>query len=83
MARADRTPVDEPRKRGRLFWICVLVLIEALVWTVLSVLGVSEAIATVVALVGGVVFVVVFREKIWGADWRQQLEAQRARERRR
>jgi quinol-cytochrome oxidoreductase complex cytochrome b subunit len=78
MARADRTPVDEPRERGRLFWICVLVLIEFLVWTILAVAGVSETIATVVALVVGIAFVFAFRERIWGADWRERAAAQRA-----
>jgi arginine exporter protein ArgO len=83
MARVDRTPDPEPKQRGRLFWICVLVVIEFAVWTILAVAGVSETIATVVALAVGVAFVVVFRTKIWGEDWRQQLAAQRERERRR
>lgn len=79
MARADRTPDPEPKQRGRLFWICVLVVIEFVVWTVLAVAGVSETIATVVALVVGVAFVVVYRERIWGADWRERAAAERAR----
>jgi hypothetical protein len=83
MARADRTPDPEPKQRGRLFWICVLVVLEFAVWTILAVAGVSETIATVVALAVGVAFVIVFRQRIWGADWRDQLAEQRARERRR
>jgi arginine exporter protein ArgO len=82
MARADRTPVDEPRQRGRLFWICLLVLIEAVVFTVLAVIGVSETLATIVALVVGVAFVFAFRERIWGADWRERVAAERAKRQR-
>lgn len=78
MAKTRQTPVEEPQRRGRLFWICILVLLEAIVWTILSVAGVSETIATVVALVVGLVFVLVLRERIWGADWREQLAAERA-----
>jgi quinol-cytochrome oxidoreductase complex cytochrome b subunit len=83
MARADRTPDPEPKQRGRLFWICVLVVIEFAVWTILAVAGASETIATVVALAVGVAFVVAFRGRIWGEDWKDQLAEQRARERRR
>jgi quinol-cytochrome oxidoreductase complex cytochrome b subunit len=83
MARADRTPDPEPKQRGRLFWICVLVVIEFAVWTILAVAGASETVATVVALAVGVAFVVAFRSRIWGADWKDQLAEQRARERRR
>ena len=78
MAKTSKTPVEEPQRRGRLFWICILVLLEAVVWTLLAVAGVSETIATIVALVVGVAFVVVLRERIWGADWREQLAAERA-----
>lgn len=80
MAKTRQTPVEEPtpQRRGRLFWICILVLLEAVVWTVLSVAGVSETIATVVALVVGLGFVLALRERIWGADWREQLAAERA-----
>lgn len=79
MAKTRQTPVEEPTRRGgRLFWICILVLLEAAVWTILSVAGVSEAIATVVALVVGLVFVLVLRDRIWGADWRERLAAERA-----
>ncbi|WP_026910008.1 hypothetical protein [Patulibacter minatonensis] len=78
MAKTRKPPVEEPKRRGRLFWICLLVLLEAAVWTILSVAGVSEGIATVVALVGGFAFVVVFNEKIWGEGWRDQLKADRA-----
>lgn len=83
MARDQRTPDAEPKQRGRFFWICVLVVIEFAVWTILAVAGLSETIATVVALAVGVAFVVVFRERIWGDDWRRQLAEHRARERRR
>ncbi|MEV4421836.1 hypothetical protein AB0L40_17905 [Patulibacter sp. NPDC049589] len=78
MAKTPKTPVDEPQRRGRLFWICLLVLLEAVLWTVLSVAGVPEGIATVVALIGGAAFVVVYRDRIWGEGWREQLAAQRA-----
>jgi uncharacterized membrane protein len=83
MARADRTPDPEPKQRGRLFWICILVVIEFAVWTILAVAGASDVVATVAALAVGVAFVIAFRDKIWGADWKDQLAAQRARERRR
>ncbi len=79
MAKTRQLPDEEPRKRSRLFWICVLVLLEVLLWTVLAVVGVSETVATVVALVGGVAFVVAFRDRIWGEDWRAELERSRAR----
>jgi hypothetical protein len=79
MAKTRKLPDAEPQKRSRLFWICVLVLLEVLLWTALSVAGVSETIATVVALVGGIAFVVVFRDRIWGEDWRAELEKSRAR----
>lgn len=78
MAKTRKPPVEEPRKRSRLFWICVLVLLEALVWTVLSVAGAPDAVSLVVALVGGAIFVFVFREQIWGEDWREELAASRA-----
>ena len=79
MSKSRKPPVEEPRKRGRLFWICVLVLVEIVLWTLVStVLGAPEAVALVVALVGGAIFVGVFREQIWGEDWREQLEATRA-----
>lgn len=79
MAKTRKLPAEEPQKRSRLFWICVLVLLEVVLWTVLSVVGVSETIATVVALAGGIAFVVVFRDRIWGDDWRAELEKSRAR----
>jgi hypothetical protein len=79
MAKTRKLPDEEPRKRSRLFWICVLVLLEALLWTVLSVAGVNETIATVIALVGGAIFVIVYRDRIWGEDWRAELEKSRAR----
>ena len=82
MARVDRTPDPEPKQRGRLFWICILVVIEFAVWTILAVAGASETIATVVALAVGVAFVIAFRTKIWGEDWKDQLAEQRARDRR-
>ncbi|WP_022930326.1 hypothetical protein [Patulibacter americanus] len=82
MARADRTPDPEPKQRGRLFWICILVVIEFAVWTILAVAGASDVVATIAALAVGVAFVVAFRGKIWGEDWKDQLAAQRARERR-
>ncbi|MFA4928680.1 MAG: hypothetical protein WC558_09185 [Patulibacter sp.] len=80
MARNDRTdPVDEePKRRGRLFWICLLVLLMILVWTALKPLVGNEGIQTVVAIVAGGIFVYVFRDKIWGEDWREQLAAERA-----
>jgi uncharacterized membrane protein len=79
MAKTRQTPVEEPpARRGRLFWICILVLLEAVVWTILSVIGVSETIATVVALVVGVAFVIALRERIWGEDWRERIAAERA-----
>jgi hypothetical protein len=79
MAKTRKLPDEEPRKRSRLFWICVLVLLEALLWTILAVIGVSETIATIVALVGGAAFVIAFRDRIWGEDWRAELERTRAR----
>lgn len=78
MAKTRPLPDEEPRKRSRLFWICLLVLLEVLLWTALSVAGVNETIATIVALVGGAIFVLVFREQIWGEDWRRDLAASRA-----
>jgi c-di-AMP phosphodiesterase-like protein len=83
MARVDRTPDPEPKQRGRLFWICILVVIEFAVWTILAVAGASDVVATIAALAVGVAFVIAFRDKIWGADWKDQLAQQRARERRR
>jgi hypothetical protein len=77
MAKTPQTPVEQPKERGRLFWICLLVLLEAAVWTLLAVAGVSEAIATVVALVGGGAFVFAFRDRIWGEDWREKLRSER------
>lgn len=75
-----RAPVvQEPRRRGRLFWICALVLAEVLVWSVVSVVVDSETVRTVAALVVGAVLVVVLRHRIWGADWREELAASRAR----
>jgi hypothetical protein len=81
MARDDRTPEDEPQRRGRLFWICVVVLLMAVVWTALKLVVDSETVRTVVAIVVGGAFVVALRERIWGADWRDQLAAERAKKR--
>lgn len=79
MARDDRHPDEAPQQRSRLFWICVLVLIEALVWTGLSVLGASGLLSTIVAIIVGVVVVFLLRDRIWGEDWRDQVAAERRR----
>lgn len=79
MAKTRPQPDEEPRERSRLFWICVLVLLEALLWTlVATVAGAPDAVALAVALVGGGIFVFVFRDRIWGEDWREELAASRA-----
>ncbi|WP_210491414.1 hypothetical protein [Patulibacter sp. SYSU D01012] len=83
MARRAPDPADAPKQRSRLFWVCVLVLVEVMVWTVLSVVGVSETIATVVALAVGVVLVLSLRDRIWGDDWRDRIAAERQRNQRR
>ncbi|MGX6448116.1 hypothetical protein ACVU7I_08645 [Patulibacter sp. S7RM1-6] len=83
MARRAPDPADAPKQRSRLFWICVLVLVEIVVWSVLAVIGVSETIATVVALAVGVVLVLSLRERIWGDDWRERIAAERERNARR
>jgi hypothetical protein len=70
------TAPDEPRVRGPFFWICVLVLVEMVAWTILSRI-VSETLSTVLALVLGIALVVLLRERIWGADWKQRFAAAR------
>ncbi|MEV4418528.1 hypothetical protein AB0L40_00965 [Patulibacter sp. NPDC049589] len=72
-------PVAEPRQRGRLFWICTLVLIEALVWSAASVVTSSGTVQLLLALAVGAVMVVVLRERIWGTDWREEIARSRAR----
>ena len=73
---AQDEPDDEPRRFSPLFWICLLVLLEALVWTALTAV-VSEAVATVLALAAGAAFVFVLKDRIWGPDWRERLAAAR------
>lgn len=70
---------DAPRQRGRLFWICALVLVEALVWSALSAVTDSGTARMLASLGLGVVLVIVLRHRIWGPDWRAQLAASRAR----
>lgn len=70
---------EPPRERGRLFWICTLVLIEALVYSFASVVTSSGAVQLMLALAVGAAMVVVLRERIWGQDWREQLARSRAR----
>lgn len=82
MARNDRTPDDEPQRRGRLFWICLLVLLMAAVWTVLKLVIDSESARTIIAIVAGGAFVYAFRDRIWGAEWREQLAAEREKQQR-
>lgn len=77
MARDDRPSDDEPRRPGRLFWICALVLIMAVVWTALSAVLDSEGIRTLIAIVVGVGFVFLWRDRIWGEDWRERVAAER------
>lgn len=82
MARNDRTADEEPKRRGRLFWICLLVLLMIVVWTALKPVVDDETVQTIVAIVAGGAFVFVFRDKIWGEDWREQLAAERAKQER-
>ncbi|WP_320673190.1 hypothetical protein [Patulibacter defluvii] len=82
MARNAPGDEDEPRRFSPLFWICMLVLLEAAVWTLLSAVT-SSAVSTVVALAVGAAFVFLLRDRIWGADWRERMEAERARARQR
>lgn len=69
---------DAPRRLSPLFWICLLVVIEAGVWTALSAIT-SETVSTIVALIVGAGFVYLLRDKIWGADWRERMAAERQR----
>lgn len=83
MARNDRPAADEePKRRGRLFWICLLVLLMIVVWTALKPIVGNETVQTIVAIVAGGIFVYVFRDKIWGEDWREQIAAERAKQER-
>lgn len=82
MARPDRTPDEEPKRRGRFFWICLLVLLMIAVWMILKPIFGDETIQTIGAIVVGAGFVFVFRERIWGEDWREQLAAERAKQQR-
>lgn len=84
MARNDRSdPVDEgPKRRGRLFWICLLVLLMIVVWMACKPIVGNETVQTIVAIVAGGAFVFAFRDKIWGEDWREQIAAQRAKQER-
>lgn len=67
------------QRRGLLFWICVLVLVEALVWSAVSTVKDSGAVRMLVSLGVGAVLVVVLRHRIWGPGWRADLAASRAR----
>lgn len=83
MARNDRrTAQDEPKRRGRLFWICLLVLLMIVVWMILKPIVGNETVQTIVAIVAGGAFVLAFRDKIWGEDWREQIAAERAKQER-
>lgn len=82
MARNDRPADEEPKRRGRLFWICLLVLLMILVWTALKPIVDNETVQTIVAIAAGGIFVFVFRDRIWGDDWREQLAAERAKQER-
>ena len=53
-----------------------------LVWTALKPIVGNETVQTIVAIVAGGIFVYVFREKIWGEDWREQIAAERAKQER-
>lgn len=77
--RKGRPSEVAPRQRGRLFWICVLVLVEALAWSALSVITDSGTFRMVAALAVGAALVIVLRDRIWGPDWREQLAASRGR----
>ncbi|MGE4425545.1 MAG: hypothetical protein AB7G37_03725 [Solirubrobacteraceae bacterium] len=74
-------PSDAKPTRSRFFWVFLLVLLEIAVWIVVKVVADSENVATIVALVVAAVFVFTFRERIWGADWRERMAAERERAR--
>ncbi len=78
MARKDQTVDEEPKRRGRLFWICLLVLLMIAVWMILKPIFGDETLQTIGAIVAGGIFVFVFRDRIWGEAWREQLAADRA-----
>lgn len=82
MARTNRPADEEPKGRGRLFWICLLVLLMIVVWMILKPIVGNETVQTIVAIVAGGAFVFVFRDKIWGDDWREQIAAERAKQER-
>ncbi|MDX8153316.1 hypothetical protein SK069_17085 [Patulibacter brassicae] len=71
---------EPPARRGRLFWICLLVLIEAAAWSVASIVTDSGTVRMLVALAVGGGFVLRYRDHIWGPDWREQLAEPRARQ---
>ncbi len=80
MGRNDRTatPDEQPQRRGRFFWICLLMLLMIAVWMIFKLVIDSDATRTWIAIAAGAVFVLVFRDRIWGADWRERLAAERA-----
>ncbi|MCK9250421.1 MAG: hypothetical protein M0P31_15780 [Solirubrobacteraceae bacterium] len=82
MPRKSAGPSDAQPQRSRFFWVFLLVLLEIAVWTVVMVVADSETAATIAALVVAGVFVFAFRERIWGADWRERMAAERERQQR-
>lgn len=57
--------LEGPQKRSSLFWICLLVLVESIVYALVGLATSSGTIKFLAALIAGIALFYVLRKKIW------------------